>query len=177
MKQLKPDAHLPGDCASSIDLDRQSLQQQNSVPRLTLLSTGYGTSTLSAGIGGTFTSSQYVPYIESPQRGSAPAAQAFRNAMTTYEPEKPSSPSPLRMDGQPQTCLYTRCSWPALAQPRPVSSPPSVQRRATTLVVSPPTRYSSRQADTDGNPLNCLYIMSIITPVSASRRRPFACDD
>ena len=67
MKQLKPDAtYLAIALAPSISIVR-SLQQQNSVPRLTLLSTGYGTSTLSAGIGGTFTSPSTFR-TSSPQR-------------------------------------------------------------------------------------------------------------
>ena len=160
MKQLKPDAtYLAIALAPSISIVR-SLQQQNSVPRLTLLSTGYGTSTLSAGIGGTFTSSQYVPYI-GPLNELAPAAQAFRNAMTTYEPKAQLAVTAAY--GWTAADLFIHSVQLAGSCPTEASIVSAIRSEKSYNPggITANSIQFTPGLTPDGNPLNCLYIMSI----------------
>ena len=86
LKQVAPDATVQGlALAASISIVK-SLQQQGVHPKVNLITTGYDPSVLSAGITGTTTTANYVPYL-GPISSLAPPAQAFRNAMAKYEPK------------------------------------------------------------------------------------------
>ena len=86
LKQVKPDAVLfPIGLAPSISIVR-AMQQQNFTPKVALLTTGYDPASLSAGLAGTYTTDQYVPYL-GPVSGLPAPAQQFRNAMAQYYPK------------------------------------------------------------------------------------------
>ena len=85
LKQLKPDAVMLPLGEPEANSIIHSDNEQGFTPKVTLQVTAYDPITFTAGVAGTYVSTNWAPYL-GPIAQLPPAGQAFRNAMAKYAP-------------------------------------------------------------------------------------------
>ena len=161
IKQTKPDALVyPLALAGSISIYK-AVQQQGFTPKVEILSTGYTPQALTAGVAGSYTQTQYVPYLGDIST-LAPAAQAFRNGMAKYAPTV-TNLGLYAAGGWADAYLFAHAL--QLAGPCPTRDSVTSAMRAVSSynpagLIAAPIQYTPG-IEPDGNPLNCQTIVKI----------------
>ena len=160
LKQLKPEAaYFAIALAPAISIIH-SAQQQGSLPKYPVLTTGYDPTTLKAGISGAYTLSGYTPFI-GPLNDLSKPAQDFRNAMAKYQPTAPTGFASA--EGWVTGDLFLHAL--QLAGQCPTQANIVSQIRTVTGynpgAISPsPVRFAPGLTP-NGNPQNCTYVVQI----------------
>ena len=171
VKQLKPDAAYLGIALPPSISIVHSLQEQGYVPKVTLLATGYSSQTLSAGIAGASTTSQYVPFLGPISQLTKPA-QDFRNAMATYEPT--ATLTTTAAFGWVTADLFLHAVELAGKCPTESTIVSKIRSEASYNpggITADPIRFSPGLTP-DGNPANCLYIVTINSGAFSAPKAP-----
>ena len=162
VKQVHPDALVfPLALAGSISIYKAAAQQ-GYTPKVTLMTTAYDPTALTAGITGVYTTVSFVPYLGAISSLPAPA-QAFRNAMTKYAPS--TALNLYAAGGWADAYLFSHAL--QLAGTCPTRAGVISAMRAVSSYnpadIMPANIQYTPGVVPDGNPLNCTEVVKLLS--------------